>query len=243
MTPTLANFLFEAVNVLLLVAALGWLFFRPVRAMLDAERDRWAKAEGEVTRRRSEAEALAKAAREAHEHAEDELERRRAEIVGAAGEEATRIREETRRALDSERRAIARERDASRQAQAAALAESVGRIAGASVQRLLEALDGLSLDRALLRGACEEARTLSETSRRTATVESARPLDAEGRRLLETALGTGFVERTSSELGAGVRILTPDGQVDASARAIARQAAHDLAAVVAAAPDDAGTDG
>ena len=47
MAPWVANFLFEAVNFLLLAGALGWLFFRPVRTALDAERERRAKEEAE----------------------------------------------------------------------------------------------------------------------------------------------------------------------------------------------------
>jgi len=39
--PWVVNFLFETVNFLLLVGALGWLFFKPVGAALDAERKHW----------------------------------------------------------------------------------------------------------------------------------------------------------------------------------------------------------
>jgi F-type H+-transporting ATPase subunit b len=228
--PWLATFLFEAVNFLLLVGALGWLFFKPVRAALDAERDRRAKEEGEAAEQRAQAAALAKEARAVLEEGRRETERRRAEILAAAEQQAARIREEARQALEEQRRTFARELEASRQAQAGAVAETVGRIAAASVRHLLEALDGPSLDLALVRGACKEVRTLPEAARRAATVESARPLDSESRRLLEEALGAAFAERTVAELGAGIRITTAAGQVDASALALARRAARDLAA-------------
>ena len=39
MSPTLANFIFETVNFLLLAAALGWVLYKPVRHALDAEQD------------------------------------------------------------------------------------------------------------------------------------------------------------------------------------------------------------
>jgi F0F1-type ATP synthase membrane subunit b/b' len=235
--PWVANFLFEAVNFLLLVGALGWLFFKPVRAALDAERDRRAKEEGAAAEQRAQAEALAKEARRALEEGSRETERRRAEIVAAAEQQAARIREDTRQALEGERRTFARELEASRQAQAGALAETIGRIAGASVRDLLETLHGPSLDVALVRGACEQLRALPQAARRMATVECARPLDPESRRLLEDALSAGFSERT---VGAGVRITTAAGQVDASALAIARLAARDLASSAAADAGDGG---
>ena len=240
MAPWLATFLFEAVNVLLLAGVLGWFFFKPVRAGLEAERERHAKEETEAAEHRAQAEALAKEARAALEEGGRETERRRAEILAAAEQQAARAQEDASKTLDAERRALARELEASRQAQAAALAETVGRIGAASVRDLLQALDGPSLDLALVRGACQEVRTLPEAARRAATVESARPLDPEGRRLLQDALGAEFTERTVAELGAGVRVTTTAGQVDASALAIARRAARELAA---AAGDEAGGGG
>lgn len=234
MAPWVATFLFETVNFLVLVGALGWLFFRPVRAVLDAEREGRAREQGEAAEQRAQAEALAKEARAALEEGSRETERRRAEILAAAEQQAARIREESRQALEEQRRTSARELEASRQAQAEALAGAVGRIAAASVRNLLEALDGPSLDRALVRGACEEIRVLPAAARRTATVESARPLDPESRKLLQEALGGGFTERTVGELGAGVRVSTAAGQVDASALALGRRAAHDLAAATGA---------
>ncbi|HEX7785400.1 MAG TPA: hypothetical protein VF653_04195 [Methylomirabilota bacterium] len=237
MPPWVATFLFETVNVLLLAGALGWLFFKPVRAGLEAERERRAKEESEAAEHRAQAEALAKEARAALEEGSRETERRRAGILAAAEQQAVRAREEASKALDGQRRAFARELEASREAQAAALAETIGRIAAASVRDLLQALDGPALDLALVRGACQEVRALPEAARRGAILESARPLDPEARQLLQDALGAELTERTVTELGAGVRITTATGQVDASALAIASHAARALAAT---AGDEAG---
>ena len=238
MTPATATFLFEAVNFMTLAAALGWFFFKPVRAALDTERDRWVKEERESEGQRARAETLAKEGQAALERAGREAERSRIEIVAAAEREATRIREEARQSMDEQRRTFRRELEASRQAEASALANALGRIAAASVRGLLEALDGPALDLALVRGACEALRALPQGAGDGATVESARPLDVEARRLLRDVLGTDFAERTVTELGAGVRITTVAGQVDASALALGRQAARDVAALVVG---DAGT--
>jgi len=241
--PWVVNFLFETVNFLLLVGALGWLFFKPVGAALDAERDRRAKEEGAAAEQRAQAEALGKEARAALEEGGRETERRRAEILAAAEQQAARIREDARQAIEGERRTFARELEAGRQAQASALAEAVGRIAAASVRHLLDALDGPSLDLALVRGACEQVRGLPQSARRAATVECARPLDPASRELLEAALGAGFSERTVAALGAGIRVTTTAGQVDASALAIGRLAARTLASAAADASDRGGGDG
>jgi hypothetical protein len=64
-------------------------------------------------------------------------------------------------------------------------------------------------------------------------VESARPLDPEARRLLEQALGIRFEERLVATLGAGVRVTTASGQIDASAARIAREGARELGALAA----------
>ena len=239
MAPPVASFLFEVVNFVVLVAALGWLFFRPVRASLEAERDRRAEAERAVAELRAQAETLGKEVRAAWEEHERETERRGAEILTAAEREASRVREESREAVEAERRTVERELAAGRRAHASALAGAIGRIAAASVRRLLESLDGPSLDLALVRGACEELRALPRAVREVATVEAARPLGPEGRCALHDVLGPTFTERAVAELGAGVRVTTGAGQVDASALALARRAAQDIAAVAAGEEGDA----
>jgi F0F1-type ATP synthase membrane subunit b/b' len=229
-SPALANFLFEAVNLLLLAAALGWILFKPVRRALDEERARHAKEEEEQKRLRSEAEALARDARAVRGAADREAAERRSEVLAAAQKDAVRIVEEARKSQAAERRALEQELATSRNAQAAAVADAVGRIAGESVARLLDALEGPSLDVALVRAACAELGALPTAARGSALVESARPLEAEARRLLGGALGDGFKERTVSELLAGVRVTTSAGQVDATALSLARHAAQAVTA-------------
>jgi F0F1-type ATP synthase membrane subunit b/b' len=239
-TPALADFLFEAANLLLLAAALGWLLFRPVRAALDAERGRRASASAEAAERRAEAERLLQEARAARAAVDRELEERRAALLAAARHEANRIVEEARQAQAALRRAEVDERQAAIRRDAVELADTVGAIAADSVRRLLAAIDGPALDLALVRAACAELAAVPLSARSTAWVESARPLEQEATRLLAGVLGDGFQASTVAELGAGVRVTTSAGQVDASAVALARQAAREVAGLFAAAAEGPG---
>jgi len=243
-SPALANFLFEAANFLLLAAVLGWLLFKPVRRALDAERARHTQEEEEAKKLRSEAESLAKEARAARESSAKELDEHRREVLAAAQREASRLLEDARKTQLAERRALEQELKTLRDAEATALAETVGRIAAESVRRLLETLNGPSLDLALVRAACAELEALPSEARRSALVEGARPLEAEARRLLEDVLGEGFRERIVDELGAGVRVTTLAGEVDATALSLARRASQAVSALGAEpAEDQEGGDG
>jgi F-type H+-transporting ATPase subunit b len=224
MSAWLANFLFEMLNFLVLVGALGWLLFKPVRQALEAERTRHAHMEQELNQRGAETKALAEQTQAAWNSAHSEIERQRSEFLAAARKEAEQLREEAVRKLAAEREAMARDLAAARREQALALTETVGRMAGEAVQRLLASLDGPALDLALVRGACEEVRLWPSEARARAVVETARPLSSDGRRLLREALQSDFREVALVDLGAGVRITTPAGQVDASATALAREA-------------------
>lgn len=231
MSPALANFVFEAVNFLLLAAALGWVLFTPVRRALDAEQERHASDERESQRLRAEAQSLAEEARTTWEAMAREVDERRKEILLAAQREASNLIEEVRKTQRNEREALERELTAKRDADAAALAETVGRLAAESVRRLLDTLSGPSLDSALVRAACAELEALPAEARESAVVESARALEAEARKALERALGCAFQERIVNELGAGVRVSTPAGQVDATAASVARRAARAVRAL------------
>jgi F-type H+-transporting ATPase subunit b len=242
-SPGIANFLFEAGNFALLAGGLGWLLFRPVRRALDEERARHAKLEEEAARLRSEAEALVADARRTRDAAEREVEQRRLEARGVAQKEADRVLEEARAVAARDRQRFDRQLESARDTQAAALAEAVGRVAAESVQRLLQTLDGPALDLALVRAAQAEIASLPAAVRAAAVVESARPLDPDARRVLEDTLGPAFQHRVVSELGAGVRVTTPQGQVDASALSIGREAARRVAGAVSPAGNGMAHDG
>lgn len=229
MSPVLANFLFESLNFLLLAGALGYVLFKPVRRMLDQELKQRAQDEARQNQLRAEADAMNKKARQEQEALDQELATRRDAIIAAAHKEAEQKLEQARKDQTAEREHFLQELQATSDLQTRALADTVGRVAGASVLRLLQSIDGPDLDAALIRAACDEVRTLPEPARASARVDSARPLDAESRTVLEQVLGSGFVERVDDTLGAGVRIIMASGQVDATALSFARLAATEIA--------------
>lgn len=241
MSPALTNFVFEAANFLLLAAVLGWVLFKPVRRALDAERDRHDQQLEESKRLRAEAATLASEARTAKEAALREADERRRESLDAAKREAAAIVESARQAQLAERRRLEQELAVQRRAEAAGMADTVGWIAAESVRNLLRALDGPPLDAALVRAARAELDQIPRQARGAAVVECARPLDAEARAALQAVLDPGFQERIVRELGAGVRVTTAAGQVDASAVALARRAALAVKSAAAPAAIGAGT--
>jgi F0F1-type ATP synthase membrane subunit b/b' len=225
-SPTLANALFEVANFLLLAGLLGFFLFKPVRKALDAERERHEQTEREVKRLHEEAEALTKQAEGERARMTQRLETERRDLLQAAQKEAEQLLEQAKQSVQNERRALEDERAAARAADATALADLVGRVAGESVRALLDTAKGPSLDRALLSSALPALSSLPEAARKSALVESVAPLEPEVHRLLREALGDGFRQRVVPELGAGLRISTDAGQVDASALSIARTAAR-----------------
>ncbi len=239
MSPALANFLVEAANFLVLAGVLGWLLFKPVRAALKAEQERRAEEETRSATTRDEANALLEQAKEANRGLQAELERRRAEMLEETRQEVADLKEQARRQHIAEERALEKKHEAALRAQSEHLADTLGRIAAASVRRLMDAVSGPSLDVALVRATCRELATIPEEARTGCVVESARPLDAESRQLLAAALGSAFEERTVPALGAGVRVTTAGGQIDGTSLNLAREAAQQIARAAgsAGAPD------
>jgi F0F1-type ATP synthase membrane subunit b/b' len=222
-SPALTNFLFEAVNFLILAAVLGRVLFSPVRKAIAAERERQEALTKEVEQLRQEAATADEKMRLSRQRAEEEGEEAKKQIIEGARKEAAELLRNARATRHSEREALEKELEASRQAQAEALAGLVGRIAADAVRDLLSSLSGPSLDTALIRAACTRLDGLPAEARKKALVECARPLDAEQRALLAGVLGERMEERVVPELGAGVRVTTAGGQVDASAASVARR--------------------
>jgi len=226
LSPALANLLFEAANFLVLAAVLSWVLFKPVRRALDTERERHAAEQQESERLRAEVALLTEQTRRLTQEAERDIELRRQQILNAAEREASELVEEARRSERVQRQALTREFDATRAAEVAELGPLVGSVAAEAVRQLLQAVQGPSIDAALVRAACEKLETLPADARRSAQVESARPLEAEARSVLESALGGAVMERVVPELGCGVRVTTTAGQVDATALSLARHVAR-----------------
>lgn len=227
MRPELANFLFEAANFSVLAVALGWLLFRPVRAALDGERERHAATERAAAEKQAAAEAQAAEARTARAAVEQAQLAARAEAAAEAAREVARARAAAEQDRAAARKALDRSLAESRAAHLRALAEDVGRVAAAAVERLLERIDGPALEAGLIQSALGELQAAE--ARAPALVESARPLGVEAERLLASALGQPLERRVHPGLGAGVRITAGGVRVDATARGIAMRAAEEVA--------------
>ncbi len=227
MSPNLANFLFESANLLLLAAGLSWLLFRPVRKALDAESQRRDADLAEAKRALEDAKAAQARADESTRQLQAEAERRERELLAASRNEADELLREARANVERERQAFVAELQATRESSVFQSAELVGQIAARSVRELLAALDGPALDLALVKRAVPEVQSLGARGRQASLIETARPLSAQSKQALSAVLDR-VEERIVPELGAGVRITTPAGQVDATAASLARQAAASL---------------
>ena len=237
MSPTLATFLFELINVLLLIGLLGWLFFKPVRAALQAKQD------AELARRNELASQLADAERQRAELErrlrafETEMAQMRQAHLAAAAQEATATRAQARERDDRERESLMRALAQLERAQLGRLSAAVASTTRASVARLLTTLSGPDLDGSLVHAACRQLAALDGRSLGAVLVESAHPLgDAD--RAAVTAVLDGHAPaaqfRVVPDLGAGLRIVTSEGLIDASALGIAREAERMLTDALAA---------
>ena len=227
MSPTLATFLFELINVLLLIGLLGWLFFKPVRAALQTKQD------AELARRNELASQLADAERQRAEldrHLRafgTEMAQMRQAHLAAAAQEATAMRTQAHDAAMRERESVTRMLAQLERAQLERLSAAVATATRESVTRLLATLSAPDLDVSLVHAACRQLAALDGSSLGAVLVESARPL-GDAARLAVTAVLDGHAPSTQfrvvPDLGAGLRIVTSKGLIDASALGIGREA-------------------
>ncbi len=222
MSPTLITFLFEAANFVVLTAALGWLFFQPVRKAIADYRTKFEADNQKAAKTLAEAQAVRNLIQAEHEKLQAELNTRRAsemvnvktqadKLLAEARDAADRVREQSRldtvRILDSQRDILAA-------TAATAAAESVG--------QLLTQIGGPELQSALISSACERLAELAP-SRAPVKVESARRLTEDQMTEIKIALGGSCDPadfRVVCELGTGIRVSTSVGLVDASTRGL-----------------------
>jgi F-type H+-transporting ATPase subunit b len=230
--PSLTTFLFETANFIILAAALGWVFFRPVqdaieqrRAALEKERRDAEAMRADAARRLAEADARRRELETAGESiqaaARTQAEHEAAAILAAARAQADEIRGQ----LETELAAL-------RRRHVHTLAQDAAAAARALVERLLSEIGGPDLDAALIRAACQRLLALPSTRNAgTVQVDAARPLTDAARTSLAEAIGaaTPVTERVLPELGAGVRVITGAGLIDASAAGLAAWAERELA--------------
>lgn len=232
MSATLTTFLFEAVNFLILAGVLGWLFFKPIRAVLEARKAALLQESQLATEKLAEAERL-RAEQQVRETAfQRDLDQLRQESRAVARNDADAIRAEASAAADRERDRLRRELAGLQDAELDELADAVAAASADFVGTLLDRVSGIDLDAALIRAAGEELKALNATQLAPVTIESARPLaDHERDRLLDL-LGPAAQAadmRVSVSLRAGVRISTSSGLVDASLSGIATYARRAIA--------------
>lgn len=227
MSPTVTTFLFEATNFLLLAGLLGWLLFKPVRTVLQARR----------AEEKRQVEALAARVAESDGQRADLDQRRRAfeeEIAGlrrshiaAANRDAAAIVAHAHDSVQRERDLVKRGLAQLEHAQVERLSAAVAAATRASVVRLLTTLGGTDLDASLAQGACRQLEGLQGRALGPVLIESARPLADSVHAAIAAALNgharsTEF--RVVPDLGAGLRITTAHGLIDASALGLARDA-------------------
>ena len=151
----------------------------------------------------------------------------RAEHLAAVEQEAAVIRAGARDAATRERDSMTRMLGHLERAQAERLAAAVAATTRDSVERLLTSLGAPGLEAALIDRACRQVRALDAGSLGAVLIESAQPLSADAETTLRSALdqrATSAEFRVLRRLGAGIRMTTAGGLVDASAAGIASQA-------------------
>jgi F0F1-type ATP synthase membrane subunit b/b' len=237
-SPTLTTFLFELANFLLLAVFLGWLLFKPVRDALEARQLAEQQRATELDAREQQI-ATGRSALDASRVAfEQETARMRKERLAAAEAEATTVIARAREATDRERDRAGRIRVQLEHDQIERLAMSVATTTRQAVARLLTTLGTGDLDQALVQAACRQLDAAATGTPGPVLVESAALLDDAARATISRAAGAGATPpefRVVPALGAGVRITTPRGLIDASAAGIAAHAERALVSALSAA--------
>ena len=231
MSPTLTTFLFEAVNFLVLAGVLGWLFFNPVRRALEQRRQKLEDDAQQAQQQLADAQAAQQRVDEMRSGLQQELATLRERELVAARSKAEEIvadaRQSAERELELARRQAAQLSDGQRDSLAQASAIAAGDI----VEQLLQQLTGVDLQTALVEAACRQLEALPQQNLSPVKVESAEDLSPAQRATLDRAMGpaAGTADyRTVHELGAGVRIATAQGLIDATVSGLSHYARRAL---------------
>jgi F-type H+-transporting ATPase subunit b len=232
-SPTWATLLFEAANFVVLAAFLGWLFFRPVRDALEQRREGLEAADREAAEKLERAQRALSDAEARRGEVESDLASLRKRVHDDAEKERLRLLDSAREQARRERDALESELASLRRGQAKRVANDAAAAAREIVVRLLERIEGPDLEQALAEAATRElAELASSGSLRPLLVESSRALSPDTRDAIGRAAGLPGSEldvRVVPDLGAGLRILTARGVVDASAAGLAAHAERVLA--------------
>ncbi|KAA5546239.1 ATP synthase F0 subunit B [Roseiconus nitratireducens] len=230
MSPILTTFLFEAANFLVLAAALGWFFFRPVRNAIAEYRSKIETDQRAAETKLEEARKRHDQVDQAYARLHEDIAREREKQLEAAREQAGKILDEARQVADRELKLSHHQAAQITNSQRDRLAEVAATAAAASVGRLLEELSGERLHDALVESACRQLRQWQD-GLAPVSVEHSLPLSETQVEALKEAAGKAAETaefHTVDGLGAGVRVLTAQGLVDASTAGISTFARRSL---------------
>jgi F-type H+-transporting ATPase subunit b len=230
-SPSLATFFFELVNFLLLAALLAWLLFKPVRRQIESRQAAARQQAADIAARTAEADRLRDQWQQRHAALEEEVAATRAARVAAAEQEADAIVARAREAAGRERDRLVASLAQVERNEAGRLAAAAAAAAGDAVARLLTTIEGPDLESSLIRVACQRLEGLAGALPGAVVVESAHALADRDRDALVAALrrcSVAPVFRVVAELGAGLRVTTSRGLIDASAAGFAAAAERRL---------------
>jgi F0F1-type ATP synthase membrane subunit b/b' len=218
-SPRLVTFLYEAVNFIVVAMLLGWLFFKPARQALEEYRRRQEEALQNAEKIRADAERLHAEIDAQRASLNEELNRLRSEELAATRRRAQQILAEAdtlaaRKQTDAIRRV--RHLD---ETQTSELGQAAAAAAANIVGRLLQQINGSDLESGLVRSACEQLKQIPKQSLGSVRVEAARSLSPQDRAILDASLDGNVPEAAfyvNEALGAGIRIWTAQGLIDAS---------------------------
>lgn len=191
MSPTVTTFLFEAANFLVLAAALGWLFFKPVRQAIIDYREKFEADNQQAAAKLAEAEAMRQQVQVAHADLQAELNERRDVEVAAIQRQADDILSETRAAAVQQRKQSLLQASQISDSQRDTLAEVAAASAAEAVGKLLQQIEGPELQGALIQAACRQLEPLKQSAISPVKVESSGPLSAEQTAAVQTIYSIG----------------------------------------------------
>lgn len=227
MSSTVTTFLFELTNFLLLAVLLGWLLFKPVRAVLQARQAAEKQQAEELAARLVESDRQRADLDQRLRVFESETAELRRRHVAAADQEAAAIVAHAHDTVERERDLVRRGMAQLEHAQVERLSAAVAAATRESIVRLLATLNAPDLDASLARAACGQLEGLKPGALGQVLIESARPLTESLHAAIASALNADAPSatfRVVPDLGAGLRITTAQGLIDTSAQGLGRQA-------------------
>lgn len=234
MSPWLTTFLAEIVNFAVLAGGLSWLFFTPVRHAIAERRSRITGIEQQAREQLAQAQRTQSEIDAARAKLQHELADLRSRELSAAQQQAAQLLEDARRTAREELSA-ARARVVQLGAQEQNdLARAAVDLAMDTLAHLFATIEGVTLEAILADAALAQWTQLpAMPNGASISVESGRDLDDDLRARLTqvgAAVGGRVEFHAVPDLGPGIRIATPAGLVDTTARGLVRFARESFAA-------------